>query len=74
MLRIVDELGEDYLFPAAFFVPIDRTRLRVPLPAVGHSRPVCLSDVVEEAAPRPWLGPSALGVWGRTGTLARALP
>ncbi len=23
MLRIVDELGEDYLFPAAFFVPIE---------------------------------------------------
>lgn len=23
MLQIVDELGEDYLFPAAFFVPIE---------------------------------------------------
>lgn len=23
MLRIVDESGEDYLFPASFFVPID---------------------------------------------------
>jgi hypothetical protein len=23
MLRIVDELGEDYLFPAGFFVPIE---------------------------------------------------
>jgi hypothetical protein len=23
MLRIVDESGEDYLFPAAFFVPIE---------------------------------------------------
>lgn len=23
MLRIVDESGEDYLFPAGFFVPID---------------------------------------------------
>lgn len=23
MLRIVDESGEDYLFPATFFVPID---------------------------------------------------
>ena len=23
MLRVVDELGEDYLFPASFFVPIE---------------------------------------------------
>ena len=23
MLRIIDELGEDYLFPATFFVPIE---------------------------------------------------
>lgn len=23
MLRIIDETGEDYLFPASFFVPID---------------------------------------------------
>jgi hypothetical protein len=23
MLRIVDEFGEDYLFPAGFFVPIE---------------------------------------------------
>ena len=30
MLRIVDESGEDYLFPASFFVPIEVPEAAVP--------------------------------------------
>ena len=30
MLRIVDESGEDYLFPASFFVPIDVPEAAIP--------------------------------------------
>jgi hypothetical protein len=30
MLRIVDESGEDYLFPASFFVPIEVPEAAIP--------------------------------------------
>jgi hypothetical protein len=34
MVRVVDESGEDYLYPAAYFVPI-----RLPRPAVRALSP-----------------------------------
>jgi len=30
MLRVVDESGEDYLFPASFFVPIEVPQAAIP--------------------------------------------
>jgi hypothetical protein len=37
LLRVVDETGEDYLFPASLFVPIEVPERAVPAFAAGAS-------------------------------------